>query len=222
MSSPLIRIRRPLQQWNKQMLQGAATIGFLGGSITDARPRHNWPEYVGEWLVATYPDVRFRIENAAIGATGSDLAALRVKRDIINRGCHAVWIEYAVNDDESPLSRRRRTQEGLIRQVRKAGIDDIVFVYTFSSDMQSLMEENLVPPSIAELEELADYYGISSVWVGLHGLRQVAAGRMSMEEWLPDGLHPQEPGSRLYAECVTSYLQQALIDPKQLQHILKG
>lgn len=211
MTLPILRPRKPLQQLNMCLQQGAVTIGFLGGSITDARPRYNWPEYVREWLISSYPNVRFRIENAAIGATGSDLAVLRAKRDIIERHCDVVFIEYAVNDKDVSAARRRRTQEGLVRQLYQAGIKDLIFVYTYSSDMKEDMEQGRYPASIAELEELASYYHIPSIWVGKYGLEQVAAGKLTMVQWLPDGLHPQEQGSRIYADCVISYLRSALL-----------
>lgn len=223
MTFPIIRARKPLKHWNSCLEQGAITIGFLGGSITDARPRHNWPEYVREWLLATYSNVRLRIENAAIGATGSDLAALRVKRDIIDRNCDVVFIEYAVNDHDVPSYRRRRTREGLIRQLYKAGVTELIFVYTYSGEMKEEIDKGRYPASIAELEELAIHYHIPSIWVGKYGLDQVAAGKLSMDEWLPDGLHPKERGSRIYAECVIEYLQRELqgqetLDRKHIKH----
>ncbi|HEX2948401.1 MAG TPA: hypothetical protein VHV83_02335, partial [Armatimonadota bacterium] len=59
-----------------------------------------------------------------------------------------------------------------------------------------------MPASIREFEELADHYGIPSVWMGLHAFNDVKAGRMRWEEWLPDGLHPQDRGSYSYAQSV--------------------
>lgn len=213
---PTIMMRKPLLEWNRRLLQKQVTIGFLGGSITDARPRHNWPRYVAEWLSSSYPEVRFCIENAAIGATGSDSAALRVKRDIIERNCHVVFIEYAVNDEDISSARRQRTREGLIRQLLQAGISDIIFVYTYSAAMKDDMEKGQYPATIAELEKLAQHYNIPSIWVGKHGLEQVAAGRLTMEQWLPDGLHPHERGSQIYAESIIAYLQQQLLAPDKV------
>ncbi|MCY9691679.1 hypothetical protein [Paenibacillus alginolyticus] len=63
--------------WNK-LEQGKLTIGFMGGSITeDGRAAHNWPEPVTRWFVESFPHARITVENAAIGATGSDLAVFR-------------------------------------------------------------------------------------------------------------------------------------------------
>src|SRR4051794_17007352 len=102
-SSPFMTLsiwnhRSKLQQTRIKIQEGSLTVGFIGGSITDARPRHNWPEPVIAWFAEQYPELRIMVENAAIGATGSDLAAFRAKRDLIDTNCDLVFIEFAVND----------------------------------------------------------------------------------------------------------------------------
>lgn len=210
MTLEVIKHRAGLKRLKAAIEGGRAVIGFVGGSITDGRPRHNWPEPVSAWLVDRYPFARFVIENAAIGATGSDLAVLRAQRDLIDRGCDIVFIEFAVNDNDTPTDRRMRTREGLIRKLLEGGGRDLVFVYTFCHDMYEAMMDGRMPASIAEFEQLADYYGAGSVWVGLHALRQVRRGLMRWEEWLPDGLHPTSRGSYAYAEAVIRYLEDEL------------
>ena len=68
------RHRRPLSRTLYKLSTGSVTIGFAGGSIT-ADYGHNWPTPVVNWFVATFPNVRFTVENSAIGATGSDSGA---------------------------------------------------------------------------------------------------------------------------------------------------
>jgi hypothetical protein len=85
-----------------------------------------------------------------------------------------------------------------------------VLVYTFAQDMYADMIAGRVPPSVAEFEELGAYYGIGSVWMGLHALREVQSGRLRWQEWLPDGLHPQYRGSLSYAQSVIQYLEREL------------
>ena len=51
---------------------------------------------------------------------------------------------------------------------------------------------------------------IGSVWMGLHALREVRRGLLTWEEWLPDGLHPENRGSLVYAHSVTAFLAEAL------------
>ncbi|MCL6444234.1 MAG: SGNH/GDSL hydrolase family protein, partial [Alicyclobacillus sp.] len=177
------------------MARGRLTVGFIGGSITDARPGHNWPEGVLAWLVERYPNVRIVVENAAIGATGSDLAVFRADRDLVRHNCDLVFVEFAVNDMGLAAERRYRTREGLLRKILKSGRTDVVVVYTYAQDMYEDMMHNRVPASIAEFEELAAHYGLPSVWMGLYALDEVKRGRMKWEEWLPDGLHPTQRGS---------------------------
>jgi hypothetical protein len=204
--------RNKLQRTRQKIVDGRLTVGFIGGSITDARPRHNWPEPVIGWLAEQYPDIRITVENAAIGATGSDLAAFRAKRDLIDPDCDLVFIEYAVNDENEPTVKRNRTREGLIRQLLAAGKRDIVIVYTYSQKMYDSMQSGEVPDTISEFERIAEYYQIGSVWMGLYAFEEVKKGRLRFDEWLPDGLHPTSRGSLSYGQSVIAYLTKELFE----------
>jgi hypothetical protein len=191
----------------RSLNEGEITIGFMGGSITDGRPRTNWPEPVAAWFSEQFPSAKICIENAAIGATGSDLAVFRAQRDIIDRGCDLVFIEYAVNDLFVGSEQRNKTRETLIRSILANGNCDVILVYTYHQDMYTAMMQAELPASVAEFEQLAEHYGIGSVWVGLHALNELKRGRFSWEEWLPDGLHPSTRGSLSYAQGVIAFLE---------------
>lgn len=202
--------RAPLARLLAQLKKGRVTLGFIGGSITDARPRHNWPEPVTAWLVDAFPHVRFAVENAAIGATGSDLGVLRAQRDLIDRGCDIVFIDYAVNDEDTDTDRRMRSREGLLRKLLSTGRCDVVLAHTYSGKMYEAMMNGRQPDTVRELEELAAHYDVGSVWMGLYALDQVKRGLMRYEEWLPDGLHPTARGSYAYGESIIAYLKEEL------------
>lgn len=204
------QVRSRLPQVREAISRGAISIGFLGGSITDPRPGCNWPEPVLAWFTATYPGLRVTVENAAIGATGSNCAVFRARANILERGCDLVFVEYAVNDSGEPSARRRRTREGLVRQLLADGRRDVLFTYTFMPNMYEDMQAGRMPASVAELEELAGHYGIGSSWMGLQALREVEAGHLPWEIWLPDNLHPQHRGSLCYGQAVIAHLQAAL------------
>jgi hypothetical protein len=189
---------------------GKATIGFIGGSITDQSSATRWSENISAWFVENFPEVRFSIENAAIGATGSDLAVFRAERDIINRKCDMVFVEYAVNDIGEKSEKRMRSREGLIRKLLKED-RDVLITYTYIQEMYKDMINDKVPASIAEFEEIARNYGISSVWMGLYAFEELKKGRMRWEEWLPDGLHPDFRGSLSYSQSVVALLEEYLI-----------
>lgn len=204
------RHRAPLARLRAAIARGSVTLGFLGGSITEARPGHNWPEKVVAWLVERYPHVRFTVENAAIGATGSNLAVFRLERDILAHRCDIVFVEYAVNDYYGDHERRKRSREGLLRRLLAESDADLVLAYTYLQAMYAEMAAGEVPDSIAELEQLGERYNIGSVWMGLYALDEVRRGRMNWEEWLPDGLHPTHRGSYSYAQSVIAFLQREL------------
>jgi lysophospholipase L1-like esterase len=210
--------RKTLVKTIKAIKNKKLTIGFIGGSITDSRNRNRWPESVIAWFTDTFPDVKVIVENAAIGATGSDLAVFRVERDIIERKCDLVFIEFAVNDNEQPTEKRMRTREGLLRKLLILGESDLVLTYTFMMDMYEDMINNRVPPSIKEFEILAEHYNISSVWMGLYALNEVIKGLIRWEEWLPDGLHPESRGSYVYGQSVIRFLEKELLN-KNLEYI---
>ena len=195
-----------------------ATVGFIGGSITDPRGRQRWPEYVMNELVAAYPDVNFTVVNVAIGATGSAGAVMRCESRLIPYDCDLIFMEYAVNDNGLATDVRNASREGLIRKFLKNTRADLVITYTYSVDFLPAMLEGKLPPSIAEYEALAEHYGIPSVFMSRYALDCELEGLVRWEEWLPDGLHPANTGSRLYAAPVVALLKAAVSDedPKAL------
>lgn len=211
-----------LQRTIKAIGSGKLILGYTGGSITDPRPAYNWPEAVTAWFVEQYPGLLIHVENAAIGATGSELAVFRAQRDLIDRGCDLVFVEYAVNDQGEPLSKRARTREGLLRKLLAGEGRDVVLTYTYSQDQYSDIMAGRVPATIAEFETLGRHYRIGSVWMGWHALQEVMRGRMRWEEWLPDGLHPQSRGSLSYAQSVTAFLERELVSRPSLERIAGG
>lgn len=221
MSLEVYKYRKGLSKLQKAIEDGVVTIGFIGGSITDSDSGLRWPEYVIGWFSNNYPAVRFYIENAAIGATGSDLAVFRAERDLISRGCDIVFIEFAVNDNNETKEKRMRSREGLIRKLLREE-RDVVLVYTYCQEMYESIINNEVPDSIKEFEELAEYYSISSVWMGLNAFKEVRQGMMKWEEWLPDGLHPEYRGSYCYAQSVIAYLQKELMEKKSEDYVSFG
>jgi lysophospholipase L1-like esterase len=211
-SFPVWRYAGGLRHTLQAIRNGKLTVGFIGGSITDARAGWNWPEAVTAWFVEQFPNVRICVENAAIGATGSELGVFRAQRDLIDRGCDLVFVEYAVNDQGDPAEHRARTREGLLRKLLAGEGRDVVLTYTYSQEQYADITSGHVPDTVAQLEELGKHYNIGSVWMGWYAMQEVMRGRMRWEEWLPDGLHPQSRGSLSYAQSVNAFLAHELVN----------
>lgn len=211
MELQVFKHRGALTKTLEAIKRGSLTIGFIGGSITDARSRTRWPEPVIAWFVDKFPNVKIIVENAAIGATGSDLGVFRAERDLIERNCNLIFVEFAVNDKDDPTEKRMRTREGLLRKLLTSK-SELVLTYTYSMDMYEHMISGEIPPSIVEFEILAHYYNIGSIWMGLYALDEVMKGLIRWEEWLPDGLHPELRGSYTYGQSVIVYLEKELFN----------
>ena len=204
-------LRSALTHTKKAIAGKKLTIGFLGGSITQSRVPHNWGDPFIHLLTNAFRDLTVVSENVAIGATGSDLGFIRLERDILEKDCDLVFIEYAVNDMGTPTKDRMGAMEGIIRKLLTAnGGCDVILVYTYCQDMYEDLMRGTEPPVIAEYEQLADHYRISSCWPGKYAFECLKNGMIRFEEWLPDGLHPQYRGSELYARCVWQLFGAAL------------
>ncbi len=206
-SERYIHARRPLWHAAEAIRRGQITIGFVGGSITEPDKSRRWSDKIVDWFVAQYPGVTINVENAAKGATGSLSAILRIEEDIIACGCDLVFVETAVNDGEAVWGAGR---EGILRKLLQDGQRDVVITYTFSQGMYETMLKDEVPESICNWEELAIHYDLPSVFMSRYTLDLVMKGFLRWEEWLPDGLHPEHAGSRLYAEPVACLMKQEI------------
>lgn len=202
----VINRRGGLPRFRKAIENGRLRLGFIGGSITEFAEYRGWTESFVGGLMQLIPDVAISVRNAGVGGTGSSYGAFRVQRDIISKNCDLVFVEFAVNDRGMEKEYRMRCREGLIRKLIKADCD-VVIVYTYCKEMYEPMMKGEVPDTIAEYEELAKHYGLSSVWMGKYAFDEYRAGLMRFEEWLPDGLHPQERGSYSYGQSVLKFIE---------------
>ena len=205
----IINRRGGLPRFRKAVESGRLRLGFIGGSITEFALYRGWTESFVSGLMQFIPDVSISVRNAGIGGTPSDYGAFRVERDIIDKKCDLVFVEFAVNDRNLQKDYRLRCREGLIRKLIKADCD-VVIVYTYCSQMYEPMMNGEVPDTIKEYETIAEHYGLSSVWMGKYAFDEYRNGLMRFEEWLPDGLHPQERGSYSYGQSVLEFIKPEL------------
>ena len=203
MLTDYIRARRPLWHYAQALKRGKLTVGFVGGSITEPSHGQRWSDKLVDDIIYTHPGLTVNVENAAKGATGSLSAIFRVDRDVLPYDCDIVFVETAVNDDPEA---RGACREGLIRKLLADGRFDVVLVYTYCYDFYKAFLNRELPDSIRDWEQLAERYQVPAVFSGLHAFDTLCDGYLRYEEWLPDGLHPQQAGSRVYAEPIARLL----------------
>ena len=96
-------------------------LAVVGGSITQgagAPSRANqWASRFAEGWRRAFPKATVDLVNAGIGATGSDIGAFRLARDVLAKAPDVVVVEFSVND--APGEARAASYEGVLRQLLK-------------------------------------------------------------------------------------------------------
>jgi len=196
----------------------AARIVYLGGSITNADD--GWRPQSLKWFQEQYPNTKIEGINAAISGTGSDVAAFRLKHDVLRYEPDLLFVEFAVNDGWTSDGRIQRAMEGVVRQTWRARPNcDIVFVYTIHNGMLRDLQAGKLPHTVKSHEIVADHYGIPSVLFGLEVARlekegklvftvswpQTEAEKAALEDKIlfsADGAHPYALGHALYVQAL--------------------
>jgi len=185
-------------------------ISYFGGSITagagSSKPQFCYRELLTEWLKKEYPNAHLTPNNAAIGGTGSWLGAFRCYNDVIYQRPDLVIVEFAVNDGGTPEPQVIASMEGIVRQLRKSATKpDIMFVYTMVKDHLPDFKVGKLPPTMQYHEKVAEHYGIPSVCMAKHSAEIILSGKMTIEDFTKDGVHPKDAGYALYLEALQPF-----------------
>ncbi|WP_038165971.1 SGNH/GDSL hydrolase family protein [Verrucomicrobium sp. BvORR106] len=189
-------------------------VSYFGGSITagagSSKPQFCYRELLHTWLKQQHPDTRFTPYNAAIGGTGSWLGAFRCWNDVGYQRPHLVIVEFAVNDGGAPEAEVIASMEGIVRQLRlnTPSKPDILFVYTLVKGHLDDLKAGKLPPTMQYHEKVAAHYGIPSVVMAKRGAEEILSGRMTMEAFAKDNVHPTDAGYALYLEALKPFFSQ--------------
>ena len=190
---------------------GEIRIAYFGGSITAAE---GWRPQSLKALQERYPKAKVSQIHAAIGGTGSDLGAFRMRRDVLDKKPDLIFVEFAVNDSGTAPERILKTMEGIVRQAWTTDPTiDLCYVYTLTENMVAPYKEGKLPRSQEAMERLAGHYGIPSVNFGVDVVRREQAGTLVFKAPKPgpegkllfssDGVHPHnETGHPLYTAAL--------------------
>jgi hypothetical protein len=168
-------------------------IAYLGGSIT---AQEGWRVHSLSYLQKTFPQTEFSGINAGIGGTGSTLGAFRVDHDVLRNKPDLMFIEFAVNDVKQKPEDIIKSMEGIIRQTwKQLPACDICFVYTLTDYLLPDIQLGKFPQAASVMEQIADYYGIPSIHMGLEVARLEKLGKLQMKA--PDAAIMQVSGDEL-------------------------
>ncbi|MEK4350949.1 GDSL-type esterase/lipase family protein [Paenibacillus sp. FSL R5-0475] len=187
------------------------TIVYFGGSNTRSE---GYRVMTADWLREKYPKADIRTVNAGINGTGSDLGCARLETDVLRHRPDLVFVEFVGNDGGDPESKAR--MEGIVRQIRKRSrFTDILFVYTLKERDVALFQSGEYQKGALMQEEVADYYGIPSIHLGVAVSHLVSEGKLvftSREDvsisgavvFTHDSIHPTIPeGHQIYTDTIT-------------------
>ncbi|MDR6552285.1 GDSL-type esterase/lipase family protein [Paenibacillus qinlingensis] len=194
----------------------AVTIVYFGGSNTRSQ---GYRVMTADWLRGQYPKADIRTVNAGIDGTGSDLGCARLETDVLSHQPDLVFVEFVGNDGGVPESKARI--EGIVRQIRKQSrFTDILFVYTLKERDVAGFQAGEYQKGALMQEEVADYYGIPSIHLGVAVSQLVTEGKLVFTakagESFPgaivfthDAIHPLIPeGHQIYTDTITRSFEQ--------------
>ncbi len=187
-----------------------ATIGFLGGSITEMK---GYVDYTQEALKKRFPDCEFKFVRAGLSSTCSDAGAFRFGKDILKKApqIDLLFIEFAVNDNQDghfAPQHSIRGIEGIIRQLRQSNPQaDIVLLYSANESHIEHYQGGETPHEIAAHDSVAETYGLGSINFALQVSRDLAKEKYDWEKF--GGVHPAVFGCRLYAEWIDRFFAAA-------------
>jgi len=183
-------------------------IVFLGGSLTwganASDPQlTSYRARVARRLAEAYPEAHFRAWDAAIGGTGSQLAAFRLQRDVLSRDPDLVLVDFTANDDIRGDDRQRlASYESLVRRIIAEGDAPVVIVILpFRGDAEQGHTRNMTRRD-AHLR-LAQAYDLPVADAVTLVQQRLAQGDVTADKlWPWDGSHPNDAGYALFAEAV--------------------
>jgi lysophospholipase L1-like esterase len=170
------------------------TIGVIGGSITAGasatKPELRYANRITDWWKQKFPKAQVELINAGIGATGSDLACLRVQRDLLAHNPDVVIVEFGVNDPN--IKSFAETYEGTLRQILSAqSRAAVILLFVMDPAGKNSQEWQ---------EKLGRHYRLPMVSYRDALWPQMQAGRLKWEDISPDVIHPNDFGHDLVAK----------------------
>lgn len=189
--------------FSKASQGGTFTVGILGGSITQgakaSRKELHYSGHVMQWWKSQFPNARFELVNAGIGATNSMYGALRAERDLLSKHPHVVILEYAVND--GPSQEFAESYEGVVRQIlARPGPPALMLLFMMNDKGANAQEWQ---------SKLGKHYGLPMVSYRDLLWPEIEAKRLTWQQISPDTVHPNDLGHAYTGKLLCALLDRA-------------
>lgn len=186
--------------WQRLAQGEKIRIVTIGGSITQgaaaSKPAFRWADQaVAGWRRA-FPNAEIDYVNCGIGATGSELAAYYLSRDILPKKPDVVFIEFSVNDART--RDRAESMEGVVRQLLSAPGDIAVLMLGMMNEVGDNAQ--------AWHGQVARHYQIPYISYRDALASEMNAGRIAWTDLSPDTIHPNDVGHAYAAALVNRFL----------------
>ena len=180
-------------------------LGYIGGSITED---DKYRSCVLKNLTAEYPDNTFVEIKGGVSGTPSYLGVHRIDRDILAHEPDVVFIEFSVNDDYGRAELFKRSLEGMIRKILNRNPNAIIAVLGSSTEwyMKEYYWQGKTPEMMLAHMEVAEYYSIPYINMGKALSDYFLRTGAPVNEYLPDGIHPNFAGGKIYADEIMNFL----------------
>lgn len=196
------------------------TVVFFGASLTWGANATDpaltsYRARMQQRLEAAYPRARFRCYDAAIGGTGSPLAAFRLDRDVLGRKPDLVFLDFSANDNNQHGSETGfAAYEAILRRLlteARAVVVTVLFPFRWEVKPAILSGRTDHLKGLHHRAEIAAAYDVPSANAAAYIADRIRAGVTTLDQvWDLDGVHPGDLGYRLFAEAAWNALEEAV------------
>ncbi len=185
-------------------------IAFIGGSITAgagaSESSKSYAGMVGKWFFDHCSNI-IHIKNISIGGTGSDFGVYRLEHDLGNFIPDITFYEFAVNDSSRPPDDIKKHIDSLIYKLRRINSKMLIFsVLTTRASHGDFYRVGALPPEVITHIQAASDNNIPVINVGQSLWTDVIRYDKNIQEYISDGVHPNDSGYQHYYESVIQFL----------------
>jgi len=214
----------------------STTIGYFGGSITDA---NGWRDKSLTWFREYFSNNNITGINSSIGGTNSKYGVFRLEQDLLSQGdFDLIFIEFAVNDLTNYPPEIDNSVEGIIRKIWKKNPNtDICFVHVIrEGTMLDNAFDGKMPETSTIQDAVAEHYEIPTIFCGVKVVDLLNSGTVVFKGvvanagnytnsegkyvFTEDGVHPTGYGHEIYSQIVTKCVRLMEGNSQALAHTL--